>query len=151
MSNEYYVAGCVDNGLSAEVVEGEHAEFWTLYARDASGESQGIIDCVFREDAVAAMAVYVERDRLNEQVRALSVAYERMTYVLINEGIQVPDPKPAEVDTFLNEVRAQAVEGFANDCDDNFGLVEPEDDELYVLMAEAARSHAARIRKGEQP
>jgi len=142
MSNEYYVAGCVDNGLSAEVVEGEHAEFWTLYARDASGESQGIIDCVFREDAVAAMAVYVERDRLNEQVRALSVAYERMTYVLINEGIQVPDPKPAEVDTFLNEVRAQAFMDAAKKLrsigDESFGPYELE-------------CMANNIRKGAQP
>jgi len=28
-----------------------------------------------------------------------------------------------DTDAILNEVRAQAVEGFAKDCDDNFGLV----------------------------
>lgn len=72
MSDKYYVTGCVDNGLSAEVVEDEHAEFWTLYERDSEGLSEAIIDCVSRKEAETAMAVYVERDRLNEQVRALA-------------------------------------------------------------------------------
>lgn len=77
--------------------------------------------------------------RLNEQVRALSVAYERMTYVLINEGIQVPDPKPAEVDTFMNEVGARAVDAFG--IYHNFS-------EKQLIQAEA-KKYAARIRAGE--
>lgn len=72
---KYYVHGCRSNGEEGEEIErceDSEAQFWTLYARDSEGLSEGIIDCVFREDAVAAMAVYVERDRLNEQVRALA-------------------------------------------------------------------------------
>lgn len=72
MSEKYYVAGCRITDEAIELCEDSEATFWTLYERDAEGLSQGVIDCVFREDAVAAMAVYVERDRLNEQVRALA-------------------------------------------------------------------------------
>lgn len=72
MSDKYYVHGCRNNGEEGEIecCEDSKAQFWTLYERDSEGLSQGIIDCVFREDAVAAMSVYVERDRLNEQLEA---------------------------------------------------------------------------------
>ncbi|PRD13126.1 hypothetical protein [Pantoea coffeiphila] len=73
---KYYVHGCRSNGDEIERCEDSEAQFWTLYARDSEGLSQGVIDCVFREDAVAAMAVYVERDRLNEQVQAVKNALE---------------------------------------------------------------------------
>lgn len=76
MTDKYYVAGCVDNGLSAEVVDDEHAEFWTLYERDSEGLSEAIIDCLSRKEAETAMAVYVERDQLIEQVRAVKNALE---------------------------------------------------------------------------
>lgn len=69
---KYYVSGCVDNGIDIETVEDDVAEFWTLYERDAKGLSQGIVDLRFREDAEAVMAVYVERDALQKQVKALA-------------------------------------------------------------------------------
>lgn len=69
---EYYVSGCVDNGIDIETVEDDVAEFWTLYERDKDGLSQGIVDLRFREDAEAVMAVYIKRDQLQEQVKALA-------------------------------------------------------------------------------
>lgn len=107
--------------------------------------------------------------RLNEQVRSLAgLAEERREFIVngVEFGyIRIPDdqndkatgtyercllkPKYA-ADAMLKEVMAQAVEGFAKDCDDNFGLVEPEDEELYVLMAEAAKAYAAKLLAGEK-
>jgi hypothetical protein len=68
---KYYVSGCRDDGEATVTCEDSEATFWTLYARDDKGLSQGIIDLAFREDAEAAMAVYVERDALQEQVHSV--------------------------------------------------------------------------------
>ncbi|WP_426817892.1 hypothetical protein ACP3TC_07465 [Winslowiella sp. 2C04] len=55
----------------------------------------------------------------------------------------------ATTDAAIREIEARAMEEFAEQCDDNFGLVEPEDDEFFVLMAESARARAKRLRSGE--
>lgn len=102
MSDKYYVAGCVDNGLSAEVVEDEHAEFWTLCERDTEGLSEAIIDCASRKEAETAMAVYVERDRLNEQVENLLTRLQ-----IVRELNEVAGALHAEAEI---QVRALAAE-----------------------------------------
>jgi len=81
--DKYYVSGCKDNGSEIETCDDSAATFWTLYERDEKGLSQGIVDLRFREDAEAAMAVYVERDTLQEQVKALESHLEDI-YVAIN-------------------------------------------------------------------
>ncbi|HCJ9395018.1 TPA: hypothetical protein NV922_001324 [Escherichia coli] len=63
MSN-YYVSGCVANGDDVSTCDDSVAQFWTLYHRNDDGLSEGIIDCIFREDAEAAMRVYEQRDAL---------------------------------------------------------------------------------------
>ncbi|WNN42839.1 hypothetical protein [Winslowiella toletana] len=105
--------------------------------------------------------------RLNEQVQALAaenaelrkwakvVGFDKDTEVSANMEYggfinALNCIKSDNTDVILNEVRAQAVEGFAKDCNDNFGLVEPEDEELYVLMAEAAKAYAAKLLAGEK-
>lgn len=59
---KYYVSGCRDDGEATVTCEDSEATFWTLYARDDKGLSHGIIDLAFREDAEAAMQVYIMRD-----------------------------------------------------------------------------------------
>lgn len=51
-------------------------------------------------------------------------------------------------DIAMVEVEVQAVEKFADKCDVDALLVEPEDFELYELMAENARTYVAELRKG---
>lgn len=63
MSN-YYVSGCIGDGESVSTCDDDVAQFWTLYHRNDEGLSEGIIDCMFREDAEAAMRVYEQRDAL---------------------------------------------------------------------------------------
>lgn len=63
MSN-YYVSGCIDVDGDVSRCDDSAAQFWTLYHRNDDGLSEGIIDCVFREDAEAAMRVYEHRDAL---------------------------------------------------------------------------------------
>lgn len=59
------------------------------------------------------------------------------------DGIKTP-----ATDAFLVNIQAQAVEKFAEDCDNDVVLVEPEDTEHYELMAEHAREFADKLRKG---
>lgn len=119
MSEKYYVAGCVDNGLDVDQVEDQDAEFWTLYARDVNGESEGIIDFRFREDAFAAMAVYVERDALSELVRTLQSDVNLSTETLNNANEIVLNAKAAfdgittENDALKEQVRALAAENLS--------------------------------------
>lgn len=85
---KYYVNGCRSNGGDIERCDDSEAKMWALYERGTDGLSQGIIDCNFRDDAEAAMAVYAERDQLREQVRALTAknaALERSETQLISE------------------------------------------------------------------
>jgi|GEM_PF-5582993 len=73
---KYYVSGCRDDGEATVTCDDSEATFWTLYTRDDKGLSQGIIDLAFREDAEAAMVVYVEREALQEQVQKLEMFKE---------------------------------------------------------------------------
>lgn len=164
ISEKYYVSGCIaDEEGEITICEDSEAKFWTLYSRNSEGLSEGIIDCVFREDAEAAMAVYVERDRLNEQVRALAAENaEQSRY--INEAkkcmaFYVPDSdKPSNLqspatDAILNEVRALAVEGYAKDLRSNAGQCASNEQYTYAerlhTEADRAERYAARIRAGE--
>lgn len=96
----YYVSGCQDNGSETVTCDDSEAQFWTLYIRDDAGLSQGIIDSVFREDAETAMAVYVERDALQERLSNYSMSAGQA------------DQRKAE----SNAVRVAL--GFAADADD---------------------------------
>lgn len=69
--NKYYVSGCKDNGSEIETCDDSEAKFWTLYERKDNGLSHALLDCDDRLSAEAAMAVYVERDTLQEQVLKL--------------------------------------------------------------------------------
>jgi hypothetical protein len=70
MSN-YYVSGCVSDGDNVSICDDSVAQFWTLYHRNEEGLSEGIIDCMFREDAETAMRAYEERDALEARVKQL--------------------------------------------------------------------------------
>lgn len=78
-----------------------------------------------------------EVDRLNEQVRALAAAHDRMTFVLLREGIEVAGPTPEEVAAFMRDVRAEAVE--------EFGIYHNYSDKKLIQFE--AKKYAARIRK----
>lgn len=65
------------------------------------------------------------------------------------KSMEYPAPETPVTDAYLNSVRAEGVEMFAKHCDDNVSFVEPEDEELYTLMEEAARSFAAQLRAGK--
>jgi len=77
--------------------------------------------------------------RLNEQVRALAVAYERMTSVLLSEGIQVADPTHEAVAAFMRNVVADAVDGF--------GMYHNFSEKQFIQVE--AKKYAYRIRSGE--
>lgn len=65
--DKYYVSGCVDNGSEIETCDDSEATFWTLYERKENGMSHALLDCVDRLSAEAAIAVYVERDVLQQR------------------------------------------------------------------------------------
>ncbi|MFK8256828.1 hypothetical protein ACFL9S_03480 [Erwinia sp. AnSW2-5] len=118
----YYVSGCKDNGSETVTCDDSEAQFWTLYVRDDAGLSQGIIDLAFREDAEAAMAVYVERDALNETLSRYSMS-------------------PAWADQRQNESKyVREVLGFGADADD----VSPKDlVDAIAALQEQVRALAA--------
>lgn len=70
--DKYYVSGCKDNGSEIETCDDSEATFWTLYERKEDGLSHALLDCTDRLGAECAMAVYKERDQLQEQVKALA-------------------------------------------------------------------------------
>lgn len=51
-------------------------------------------------------------------------------------------------DAFLADVRAQGVEMMVEQCESDIMLIEPEDEEHYILMIEHAKEFAAQLRKG---
>lgn len=159
---KYYVSGCRDDGEETVTCEDSEATFWTLYARDDKGLSQGIIDLAFREDAEAAMAVYVERDALQEQVQQLAALAEERRVFIINGAemgyIQLPvfDGDPATstyqrcllkpkfaADAVIRGIGAKAVEGFG----DVLGLGSLH---LSLILKKCAYEHAAKLRTGEK-
>lgn len=74
-SNElpkYYVSGCIEIEGTVGHAQDDEAEFYTLYERKENGLSHALMDCSDRLSAEAAMAVYVERDALQEQVQQLA-------------------------------------------------------------------------------
>lgn len=138
MSEKYYVAGCVDNGLDVDQVEDQDAEFWTLYARDASGESEALADFTDRRSAEAAMAVYFAHDVLSGQVRALAAckqsARDVMLYAAHNIAYAIfnlSDKKLADLKPGLSDTTC------------------PTDSAL--LAERELRNFAARLRAGEVP
>lgn len=158
MSNKYYVHGCRIGDGGMERCEDSEAQSWTLYVRDEEGLSQGIIDCVFREDAEAAMAVYVERDALQEQVRALAAENnyllggidwpkEQCPVTGAVTDVQPEDFIPA-TDAAIREIRAQAVEGFASWQKELAINSQAEVRHAYVGSVKDAQVYAARIRAG---
>lgn len=87
MSN-YYVSGCIGDGESVSTCDDDVAQFWTLYHRNDDGLSEGIIDCMFREDAEAAMRVYEQHDALaaeNEQLRNINSLCAELADGLLSE------------------------------------------------------------------
>ncbi len=68
----YYVSGCIELEGTVGHVEDDTAEFFTLYEKKENGQSHALLDCADRLSVEAAMAVYIERDALQEQVRALA-------------------------------------------------------------------------------
>ncbi|QUG75437.1 hypothetical protein GKQ23_10765 [Erwinia sp. E602] len=137
MSEKYYVAGCVDNGLDVDQVEDQDAEFWTLYARDVNGESEALADFADRRSAEAAMAVYVERDVLGEQVRALAAEKENARDVMLYAANNIAYAIFNLSDKKLSDLKR--------------GLSDTTCPTDSALLAERElRSFAARIRAGEQ-
>jgi hypothetical protein len=92
MSN-YYVSGCVADGDDVSICEDSVAQFWTLYHRNEEGLSEGIIDCMFREDAETAMRAYEERDAL-----AANEGYKQAFYEIADIlGIGARPDSPKDV------------------------------------------------------
>ena len=156
---KYYVSGCRDDGEATVTCDDSVATFWTLYARDDKGLSQGIIDLAFREDAEAAMAVYVERDALQEQVQKLAALAEERRIFIVNGAemgyIELPvfDEDPATAtyqrcllnpkfaaDAAIREVGAKAVDAFA------LAMQLPS-----TVTPQDSREYSDQIRAGEQP
>lgn len=77
----------------------------------------------------------------NDGERLADLIHRRLCHAYL------PVVTPA-TDAYLNSVRAEGVEMFAKHCDDNVSFVEPEDEEFYTLMEEAATSFAAQLRAG---
>ena len=72
-------------------------------------------------------------------------------YDLKHPGTYLPSKREAPaLDAFLAEVRAQGVEMMVEQCESDFMLIEPEDEEHYILMIEHAKEFAAQLRKGVQ-
>lgn len=55
-----------------------------------------------------------ERDTLQQQVNALAAAYERMDWVLTQEGMQLPDPTPEEVVAIKRQWMAEGIQSYVN-------------------------------------
>jgi len=72
MTEKYYVEGVIEIDGTCGRVPDEDAEFFTLYERDEKGLSLCIADFTDRHSAESAMAVYQERDALQQQVNALA-------------------------------------------------------------------------------
>lgn len=124
---KYYVSGCKGQDDDIVTCGDDEAQFWTIYQRDLMGLSQGLVDFTFREDAEAAMKVYVERDALQQKLdaalaeseknlkganawedKAKTIATENLairTYLSSgSEEVKISHP---ETDAILNEVRAE--------------------------------------------
>lgn len=61
-----------------------------------------------------------------------------------------PEIETPATDAFLAEVRAQGVDMMVEQCESDIMLIEPEDEEHYILMIEHAKEFAAQLRKGVQ-
>jgi hypothetical protein len=156
------------------------ATFWTLYARNDKGLSQGIIDLAFREDAEAALAVYAERDALQEQVQKLAAENVGLKSAIESHaaGFSICeacgeentcgnddfcrslDETPA-TDAVIREVEATAeLEGMvkgagrvALEASQVYRVAPQNSDErsLHKTIGNFAHRVARRIRAGEQP
>lgn len=75
--------------------------------------------------------------------------YRKQIEALLKERDALAVEKNAELKSFdaaIANIQAQGVEMFADDCDSDSMLAEPEDTEHYVLMAEKAREFASKVR-----
>lgn len=138
MSN-YYVSGCVDVNGDVSRCDDNVAQFWTLYHRNDDELSEGIIDCMFREDAEAAMRVYEQRDALAAEnaimlklltdisenhveyfsegesgmFAGVPLDYVSEINMYVSRDVNAENPFPA-TDAYLNSVRAEGIHFAAN-------------------------------------
>lgn len=128
--DKYYVSGVkTDAEGDCEICADNEAHFFTLYERNAAGESQSIDDLDSRTGAETIMAVYVERDnlqaevtRLQQQVNALAAENVAITeqFSLYPEAVKhwnswadpedrIPDAQPTPAtDAAIREIEARA-------------------------------------------
>ncbi len=160
---KYYVSGVTEQDGACEMCADEMAKFWTVYVRDEQVLSQGIIDLTFREDAEAAMAVYVERDALQQQVNALAVEraaiksafkdvhssteeaelYGDLKYMVEPseyEALADAVEETPATDAAIRELQAQGLDEAAAEIDNWVGC---------DLLANKIRSKAEKLRAGE--
>ena len=117
MSN-YYVSGCVADGDDVSICDDSVAQFWTLYHRNEEGLSEGIIDCMFREDAETAMRVYEERDTLAAENVTLKGYIDDECYIANPTGMDyigayASSVETPDTDAWLNSVRAEGADKVA--------------------------------------
>lgn len=167
--SKYYVSGCIEIEGTVGRVEDAYAEFFTLYERKENGQSGALLDCVDALSAHAAMAVYVESDALQEQVRALAaenVALKNSMSVTL-EHVSVMDTGQAGVaamiikdalhnsetpatDDAIREIQAQGCEMFV---EFNRKLAKDYPTAMVAKALEVTELNgeqfAARIRAGE--
>ena len=120
MSN-YYVSGCVADGDDVATCDDSVAQFWTLYHRNDQGLSEGIIDCMFREDAEAAMRVYEQRDAMaaeNVMMRIAidhTIGWQESVDAGNTESVRsLHELETPATDAYLNSVRAESIHFAAN-------------------------------------
>lgn len=169
---KYYVSGCIEIEGTVGHAEDDEAEFFTLYERKENGLSHALLDCTDRLGAEAAMAVYAERDALQDQVQKLATEnvqlkdiVDGVNSVLYGQGFEVAGwhlngalepldnwftdngwgtPETPATDAAIREIGAKAVEGFG----DVLGLGSLH---LSLILKKCAYEHAAKLRVGEQP
>ena len=155
--DKYYVSGCVDNGIDIETVEDAVAEFWTLYERDEKGLSHALLDCVDRLSVDSAMAVYMERDALQEQVHKQAAENSNMRKAIDQtigwmesvdpeneESVRLlVDLKTPATDAAIREIRAQGVDIAESHLSKKFSNIGVQIMTLQWL--------SKAIRAGEQP
>jgi len=86
-----------------------------------------------------------ENIKLQQQVNVLTVAYDSLSWILIQEGMEMPGPAPEEITAVKCQWMAEGVDKFADFCgDENSVFVEAR--AYYRSLPDAAAEFAAQLR-----
>lgn len=135
MINDLMSAAEQANALAKEGVEALRKERDALAAENAGLKGFG--------EKLSEM-----RNDLNGTGTGIQGCHEaHVQQVAIEAAIEAFDEiETTATDAAIANILAQGVDMFADDCDSDSMLAEPEDTEHYVLMAEKAREFASKVR-----